>query len=274
MIDAHLHLQDPRFPEDLSGVMKDLQVSGITRLVVNGTCPNDWGRVGELADSFPEIVPSFGLHPWKVGGVHPEWREELESFLLRYPGAGVGEIGLDRWIRGHDIEAQSRCFLSQLELASRHDRPLTFHCLRAWRQLREFLEKTGPLPPFLLHSYGGPVEMVDDLVRHGAYFSLSGYFLRPDKATKRSVFERIPEERILLETDAPDMMPPPELVIRAMIDPRKRETLNHPANLVSIYQAFANWRGLELEAVIRLMRNNFESWFRERNRTDSSSGPV
>lgn len=268
MIDAHLHLQDLRFPEDLSGLMEILREAGISRIVVNGTCPDDWNRVAELADTFPEIIPSFGLHPWKVNGVPREWKDELEGLLLRYPGAGVGEIGLDRWIKGHDLESQSRCFQTQLDMAGRLDRPLSIHCLQAWGHLRECLEHAGSIPPFLLHSFGGPAEMIDDFVERGAFFSVSGYFFRADKAEKLRVFEKIPEDRILLETDAPDMMPPPELVLRAMSDQEENGPLNHPVNLASIYQAFADWRGLEIETVIRLMRANFDSWFRTGNRSE------
>jgi len=267
MIDCHLHLQDPRFPEDLTRLMETVRASGISQMVVNGTSPEDWNRVAELANTFPEIIPSFGLHPWKVDEVRPEWRQELEDLLRRFPRAGVGEIGLDRWMKGHDIEVQSRYFRVQLEIARRYDRPLSIHCLRAWGHLRECLEGAGSMPAFLLHSFSGPAEMVDVLVKHGAYFSISGYFFRPDKTNKLRVFENIPDERILLETDAPDMMPPPELVIPAMTDHGPFDTLNHPVNLVSIYQAFAAWRGLELEAVIRLMRDNFRSWFQPEDRT-------
>lgn len=268
MIDCHLHLQDPRFPADLTGLMENVRASGISKMVVNGTCPEDWSRVAELADTFPEIIPSFGLHPWKVNEVRPQWREELENLLRRFPEAGVGEVGLDRWIRGHDVEAQSRCFRIQLEMARRHDRPLSIHCLRAWGHLQEYLEQTEPIPAFLLHSFSGPSEMIDVLVKHGAYFSISGYFFRPDKANKLKVFENIPDERILLETDAPDMMPPLELVIHSMTDHGTGDAPNHPVNLVSIYQAFATWRGLELKAVVRLMRDNFSSWFRSEKRID------
>lgn len=261
MIDVHLHLQDPRFPKDLSGLIDSLRTAGIHKMVVNGTCPGDWNRVAGLADRYPEIIPSFGLHPWKVNGVVPHWREELEVLLLRHPEAGVGEIGLDRWIKGHDLEVQSRFFLAQLELAARLDRSLSIHCLRAWGRLQECLDQSGRIPAFLLHSFGGPAEMVDDLVKRGGFFSLSGYFFRPDKADKLRTFENVPDERILLETDAPDMMPPREMVIRSLTDASQGKTLNHPVNLLSIYQAFADWRGYEVEAVIPMMRNNFESWF-------------
>jgi TatD DNase family protein len=102
--------------------------------------------------------------------------------------------------------------------------------------------------------------MVKDFVDLGIYFSLSGYFFRADKAEKRSVFDLVPSDRILLETDAPDMMPPADLVRLALpaVDGRP---VNHPANLIAIYEAYAKWKGVEMADVITRVRENFVSWF-------------
>ena len=129
-----------------------------------------------------------------------------------HPNAGVGEIGLDRWIEGHDPKVQSEVFLPQLALAAELNRPATIHCLRAWGALDELL-RTHPLPKrgFLLHAYGGPQEMVAGFAKLGGYFSFNAYFLHERKARQREVFRHIPADRLLVETDAPDMRPPDEL---------------------------------------------------------------
>lgn len=263
MIDAHLHLQMPVFRDRIDGVLETTRELGITTLVVNGTGPGDWGEVAALAERYSEVFPFFGLHPWQVREVEPGWERYLREFLESFPSAGVGEVGLDKWIRDPDVERQKSALFIQLELARELDRPVTIHCLQAWGHLRECLRESPFDGSFLIHSFGGPVEMIDDFVDRGAFFSLSGYFFRPDKTRKLEAFSHVPEDRILLETDAPDMLPPPERIRFPM---RSDEgEANHPGNLVEVYEAFAEWSGESPLVVEERIRENFASWIgRER----------
>ncbi len=259
MIDAHLHLQDPRLADALPGILEAARELGIERMVVNGTHPGDWEAVERLAAEHPEVTPCFGLHPWRVGSEQAGWLEELESRLKRLPGAGVGEIGLDRWIRDSDFGRQRETFAAQLDLAERLDRPVAIHCLRAWGTMLEILASASPRRAPLLHSYGGPVEMVGDFTALGAFFSLSGHFFHPGKEGKLAAFDAVPADRLLLETDAPDMLPPPEMRPFHLVDPAGQE-VNHPGNLLAIYEAAATRRGWSVEETIGRMRRNFEAW--------------
>lgn len=259
MIDCHLHLQDDRLGAP-AGIIDATRRDRISCLVVNGTHPDDWEKVACLAREFPEVIPSFGLHPWKVSNAPDYWADSLAERLQAFPLAGVGEVGLDRWIKGHDLERQTEVFTIQLELASSLGRPLSVHCLQAWGTLLECLQAADLSAGCLLHSYGGPPEMVKDFVDLGVYFSLSGYFFRDDKEEKRRVFDQVPPDRILLETDAPDMMPPGDLV-RVALPTVDGRPVNHPANLTAIYEAYAKWKGDETANVVTRVRENFLSWF-------------
>lgn len=260
MIDCHLHLQDGRLSSHLEDVLATTRAEGITRLVVNGTHPGDWESVARLASQVPEVAPCYGLHPWKVGTEPDHWLGELEGRLKADPRAGVGEIGLDRWIKNFDFDRQREVFSAQLGLAGDLGRPVTIHCLQAWGTLAEVLE-TAPRPGrFLLHSYGGPVEMIDRFVSMGAYFSISGYFFRPGKESKLAAFDRIPRDRLLVETDAPDMAPPPELV-RFSLPGHENPQPNHPGNLGSIHEAFALRLGMATADLVALVGENFAEWY-------------
>ncbi len=268
MIDCHLHLQDPRLAGEVGGILATLRSLGITRLVVNGTHPGDWDSVEQLAADVPEVIPNFGLHPWRVGTEGADWLDDLSTRLARHPAAGLGEIGLDRWVRGLDFGRQQDAFRWQLDLARRFGRPVTIHCLRAWGRLRELLTKHHPGTGLLLHSYGGPAELVGEFASIGAYFSLSGYFFREGKEAKLATFDQVPHDRLLIETDAPDMAPPPGLLRYRLADasPDDPEAPNHPANLVPIYEAVASRQGISLEETIARMRRNFEAWQGGRSR--------
>ena len=258
MIDAHLHLQDPRLLMDADAVVEACRKVGIARLIVNGTCPEDWPIVAKLAERFPEVSASYGLHPWQVNAVAPGWEALLDT-CLQQEAIGVGEIGLDKWIRDHDIALQKACFKTQLQLALAHQLPVTIHCLQAWGHLLECLQ-TEPLPEqgFLLHSYGGPAEMVEAFVDLGAYFSLSGYFFHERKSTALATFvEKVPRDRLLLETDAPDM---------ALPEPDRRFPMgeaNHPGNLAVIYEKVADLLGESLQSLAEQTRHNARRLFGE-----------
>ncbi|MDF1859373.1 MAG: TatD family hydrolase [Verrucomicrobiales bacterium] len=258
MIDAHLHLQFPEFDGILDKVIEAARKVGVKAFVVNGTSPEDWNQVASLATEVAEIIPFFGVHPWKVNELRAGWEEELDRYLEAFPGAGVGEIGLDKWIRNHDIGRQRETFLRQLELAEKKARPVTVHCLKAWGHLSECLKSSKFQRPFLLHSFGGPTELIGEFLKREAYFSLSGYFLRPDKTKKRDAFLSIPRERILLETDAPDMLPPDELIQFPLS--REGKEINHPANLRAIYEAYARWKELPVSEVISATSENFRQF--------------
>lgn len=253
LYDSHNHLQDDRLDPWRAEIVAQMPGTGLAEMIVNGSCEEDWPQVAALAREHAWVRPAYGLHPWYVKERGPRWLETLRGHLAVDPRAIVGEIGLDRWIENPDIEAQLDCFRAQIALAVELDRPAIIHCLRAFGLLEETL-RSMPLPRrgFLLHSYGGPVEMVSAFVRLGAYFSISPYFGHPRKAAQLATFGHIPLERLLTETDAPDMWPPDELNPHPL---KKADgsTLNHPANLGVSYDLLARVRGItraELEPVI------------------------
>ena len=116
LYDAHNHLQDARLGVDVDALIATARAEGVARMVVNGSCDEDWPHVLALARRFPEVIPSFGYHPWYVGERTPAWRENLVGALDAVPSA-IGEIGLDRWIENYDLPAQEEVFLWQLRLA-------------------------------------------------------------------------------------------------------------------------------------------------------------
>ena len=251
MIDAHNHLQDPRFAGRQSELVAEMQSAGITACIVNGTSEDDWPEVAALAEKFPGfVVPSFGLHPWKVDSRSTDWLDTLRRFLNEFPTAALGECGLDRWMESPDLEAQHEVFRAQLALAVELERPLTIHCLKAWGPLLEELKSAPALPCFLLHSFGGSLEVATELQKLGSYFSFSGYFLQPRKEKTRQVFSNIPHDRILVETDAPEMpLPDPEYHF---------EKLNHPANLALVGRELASLLSAKEEIFLQNTKRFFK----------------
>jgi len=261
LFDAHNHLQNAALAPHLPGVVADLERIGLARAVVNGTREADWDRITTLAQAHAWVLPSYGLHPWHIQARTPHWRDRLAG-LIENGHAAIGEIGLDRWIEGFDLQDQTEVFAWQLDLAARHNLPVTIHCIQAWGALWEHL-RASPLPEcgFLLHAYGGPVEMVEGFVRLGAFFSFSGHFLHERKTARREIFRQLPAERLLVETDAPDMPLPPERIQYHLPESPQGLTLNHPANLRAVYEGLAELRGETLETLTGQIAKNFQRLF-------------
>lgn len=261
LYDAHNHLQDERLDPWRDQIIAEVTPSGIAEMIVNGSSEEDWPAVAKLAHEHTWIRPAFGLHPWYVKERTTNWLTTLRDHLAAHPHAVVGEIGLDRWIENPDIDAQLECFRAQLSLAVELDRPATIHCLRAFGLLEETLRSvTLPRRGFLLHSYGGPAEMIPAFVKLGAYFSLSPYFGHPRKSAQLAVFQTVPLNRLLAETDAPDMWPPDELNPHPL-QSAEGTALNHPANLSVSYELLARVRGMPVMELQPVIAANYAALF-------------
>ncbi|MES2923775.1 MAG: TatD family hydrolase [Verrucomicrobiota bacterium] len=255
-IDAHNHLQDSRLT-DPGPVVAAMKLSGVTRCVVNATREADWTAVENLAKTCPDfIVPAFGIHPWHAHTASCGWQEKLRALLAGDPQSSIGECGLDQWITDPPIEIQRPVFIDQLRFARELDRPLTIHCLKAWGALFDAFAEALPPPRFLMHSFGGSIETARRLIPLGAFFSFSGHFLQPRKSAALDVFRQLPRDRILLETDAPDMLPPAESITHPL-----PENHNHPANLPAIGHALAAALGMMPEALAELTGDNTRRCF-------------
>ena len=291
LYDAHNHFQDERFGGRQAELISACAHEGIVCMVVNGSGEADWPQVIALAKQFPltqplvtlspsggegrvrgqratgehivrgvslpQILPSFGYHPWYVHERTPAWEQSLVRFLEQVPSA-VGEIGLDRWKPDLSYEGQEEVFITQLQLAAERNLPVSIHCLQTWGRMLEIL-KTEPRPArgFLLHSYGGPKEMVKPFADLGAYFSLPGYYAHERKLRQRETFNHVPPDRLLIETDAPDQSLPAERNRFPLIEPTTGRELNHPANLQAIYEFAAELLGEAPDALAARVEANF-----------------
>jgi len=203
--DAHCHLQDLP-PGEVEAALDRAREAGVTRFACCATGEADWEAVLALAATHPQVVPMLGVHPWKVGGTLPGWEARLGD-LLRSHRAGVGECGLDFARSPFDREAQERTLRLQLRLAATHHRPVALHCVRAWGALKALLAEEG-IPPggAMVHAFGGSPETARELQDLGLWLS----FAAPGPA-----LAAVRDDRLLLESDAPEPATLPALVASA-----------------------------------------------------------
>jgi TatD DNase family protein len=254
--DAHNHLQDDRFAGRQIELLAACEKAGVARMVINGACEGDWPQVLALARENKIVLPSFGYHPWYSRERAPDWLKNFEKFLNEIPSA-VGEIGLDRWRPDLPYAGQEEAFLAQLGIAAERNLPVSIHCLQAWGRLHELLrDHPRPARGLVLHSFGGPAEMIPALAKLGAYFSFPGHFLNERKLRQRQAFKKVPPDRLLVETDAPDQLLPPEKNLHPLTDTNGKP-LNHPANLPAVYAGLAEFLGEKAESLAARVEENF-----------------
>jgi len=246
LFDSHNHIQDERLFPDLGNVMIRAAENGVIRMGVKGCCENDWPRVIEIYKTYEGIYPSFGLHPWFIKDRTDQWLQTLENLLVEYPESAVGEIGIDHAIDDRDDEDQEAVFFHQLELARKLKRPVSIHCRRAWGRLIELLDQFGDLPRgMLIHCFGGSAEVAIELVKRGGYISFSGSITRPNARKAGPAIRAVPDDRILLETDAPDILPA-----------TAEGPHNEPAYIRLVLEKAAEFKGCsEMELAERTFRN-------------------
>jgi TatD DNase family protein len=224
------------------------------------------------------VLPSFGVHPWDAKGRSRNWLDTLQRRLDATPAAGIGEIGIDRWIldgvRPGDpripaggaasLAEQEEVFLAQLALAAERRLPATIHCLQAWGRLLELLTQAPALPAngFLLHAYSGPADLVAAFARLGARFSFNGRFLAPERSAKLAPFRVVPADRLLVETDAPAMFPPPEFNAAPLPAAPDGTPVHHPASVALVIEPLAQLRNTTPESLTSLLHSNFTAWWR------------
>lgn len=258
-VDAHCHLQDPRLAGDLPGVLARAERAGVSAMVVCGTRESDWDRVQDIAREHASVVPMLGLHPWYVAEARTGWERRLQD-RLRDSGAGLGECGLDFALEGCDRDAQVAALRAQIRLARALGVPLAVHCRKAWDSLGRLVGEEGlPEAGALLHAFGGSAETARVMQDLGFSLSFGCSIADPMHRRAAQVLPVVRPERLLFETDAPDLPP-------RHLDGWPEDAPNEPALLPLVAEAAGRLRGESPERVAGLALDNarkmFARWLR------------
>ena len=184
--DAHIH-----FPEYPDGSEPSLYVACTADR-------SDW-------DTLPEGgVRCYGIHPWYCDLWNADMADELRARLDSEPGTGVGEIGLDS--EEGTVEEQMRCFTDQMDMASELGTFVSLHNVGADGPVSDAIRTHGRgCSGIILHAFSSDSMSVRDLADRGCYFSISPRLMARRRERIAQLLSKIPEERLLMETDAPHL---------------------------------------------------------------------
>lgn len=248
LIDSHCHLDDKQFDGDREQVIERALAAGVERMMAIGTGngPPDLEAGLRLARKHAAMYATVGVHPHDAAKATPETFVALQSLVGEAKVLAVGEIGLDYHYDFSPREVQRDVFVAQLKLAAAAAKPIVIHTREAWedtaRLLREHWTGGG-----IMHCFsGGPAEAREALDL-GFHLAFGGVLTFPKAEAVREAARLAPENRLLLETDAPYLAPVPN-----------RGKRNEPAFVVETARRLAAVRGAEVEHIADLTTANFE----------------
>lgn len=262
MIDTHCHLEMSQFNDDLPDVLKRAKEAGIEALITIGSdfdgCK---GAVG-LSKRYDFVYASVGIHPHDAKDLSEEifaqiksWVSESKAYRTTCEGGdipkivAIGEIGLDYFYDHSPREIQRSVFAQQLAYAKECGLPVIIHSRDAREDTLRILDESG-VNKGVMHCFSGDPDMAEHALRLGLHISLAGPVTFKKSAVLKEVAKMVPDERLLIETDAPYLAPDP-----------LRGKRNEPAFIIHTARHIAELRGITLEDIDRMTTLNTKRLF-------------
>ncbi len=251
-IDSHCHINS----EDLRGqaheVVRRANEAGVKKMIIVGCDLNDSLEAAELAREF-DLFASIGIHPHEAKR-YSDVPEEFHRLIEDEKVVAVGEIGLDYHYDLSPRDVQIEMFERQLKFAEEKNMPVILHIREAMEDAMKILHNHKNLK-LLFHCYAGGLKFLDEVLEMGGLCAFGGALTWKGKASDelREVFRKIPDERILLETDCPYMAPAP-----------LRGKTNEPAFIKFVYERGALEKNISVEELEKIIEKNFEGFFIKR----------
>ena len=248
LIDSHCHLDFPDFAADLDDIVARARAAGIARMVTISTRLARHAEVLAIAERFADVYASVGTHPHHA---HEELDITAADLVARtrHPKVvALGEAGLDYHYDNSPREAQERGFRAHIQAARASGLPLVIHSREADADTARILEEeTGQGAfPAVLHCFTGGPDLARRAVALGLFVSFTGILTFKNSTALRAIAAVLPANRILVETDAPYLAPPPF-----------RGKRNEPAYVVETAKVLAETRGVSFEEIARQTTDNF-----------------
>ena len=212
IFDSHAHYDDKRFDTDREDLLKSLPEHGIGAVVNVCADADSLQTTPALADAYEKVYAAVGIHPSEIADLNDALIERIRRLSEREKTVAIGEIGLDYyWEKDEKVrEAQRFWFVRQLSLAKETGLPVIIHSRDAAKDTFEIMQKAAADGiPGVIHCYSYSAEQAAEYVRMGYYIGIGGVVTFSNGRKLRETVEKVPMERILLETDAPYMAPEP-----------------------------------------------------------------
>lgn len=253
LIDSHCHIDLAQFDADRDEVVARAREAGVERMLLVGGVDEEAGhrRALRVAESLGFPV-SAGVHPHEARLASDSTWDELRGLAREKRIVAIGEIGLDYHYDHSPRDVQREVFRRQVRLARDVGLPVIVHTREADPETAALLEEEGAAEVGgVIHCFTGGHDLADRALALGFLISFSGIVAFPRAEVIQEVARKVPADRLLVETDAPFLAPPPH-----------RGKRNEPAFVVEVARRVASLRAEPVDALGRAAKSNFERLFR------------
>ena len=257
LIDIGANLTHNNFAEDLDDVLGRADAAGVSRLIVTGS--DDQGNIAaaELAEAHPgRLFATAGVHPHHAADYTDASDELIRSLLLRNEVVAVGECGLDYFRDLSPRAAQQEAFRSQLDIAADTQMPVFLHQRDAHEDFIAILEPAmAKIPRAVAHCFTGEGESMREYLAMGLWIGITGWICDERRgAHLQEIVAEIPDNRLLIETDAPYLLP-------RTLSPKPKSRRCEPAHLTEVLRVLAKARGQSEQHVAQITTANAKEFF-------------
>lgn len=257
LIDIGINLAHGSYDQDRDEVIARAQGAGVIAMIVTGSTLDDSARAIELCRQWPALLrATAGVHPHHAAGFQDSGRAALVDLLADPMTVAAGECGLDYYRNYSPPADQRRAFGLQLQLAAARDLPVFLHQREAHADLIAMLrEHPQLLARAVLHCFTGNASELDDCLAAGLSIGVTGWICDERRGLAlQEAAGRIPDDRLMLETDGPYLLP-------RTIRPKPAHRRNEPAFLPVILEAVAGYRGQTADQVAAITTANARRFF-------------
>ncbi|MES2983562.1 MAG: TatD family hydrolase [Pseudomonadota bacterium] len=256
LIDSHCHLNYPELA-DTAAVVARAREAGVRVMQTISTQRSDFAAVKRLAETYPEIYCSIGIHPHEAEPHEDITEAELLAEANHPRVIGIGETGLDYYYEHSPKKAQQELFARHIRVARQLDLPVIIHSRDADADTVAMVKEAHQEAPFrfLIHCFSSTQYLSDESVKLGGYVSASGIITFKKSQALRDSFATVPLERLLVETDSPYLAPEPH-----------RGKPCEPAYTAHTAQRLAEIKGVSTDELARVTTENFFTLFSKAQR--------
>lgn len=248
LVDSHCHLDFPDFAAELDAIVGRARAAGVGRMVTISTRVRRFAQIEAITQRFDDVWCSIGTHPHQAAEEPDVTVADLVKIAAGAKVVAIGEAGLDYHYDNSPREAQERGFRTHIAAARETGLPLVIHAREADDDIARILEEESGKGafPFVLHCFTGGPDLARRGVALGGYVSFSGILTFKNSEVLREVAAELPEDRLLVETDAPFLSPAPY-----------RGKRNEPSYVVETARVLAEVRNVDEDAVAASTTANF-----------------
>ena len=251
MIDSHCHLDhDPLFG-DLNEVLSRAKNEGLKKLLTICTSDKSFENIQKILDIDEIIYGTYGIHPHEAKNHKVTKNDIIKNISKHSKFIGIGETGLDFYYNNSQKNVQIESFKKHIEASLETDVPIIVHSRNAENETFEILnEYRDKKPKILMHCFTGSYDFFKNMEKLNSYFSASGIITFKNSYDLQKTFSKIPNDRLLVETDSPFLAPIP-----------MRGKKNEPSFIKYTINKLAELKNINVDEMINLTSKNFENLF-------------